>query len=120
LNNALMTAQSGLSFEEAKRDTATWGRLTESAFGAHLANAAAAGECQLSYWRERSREVDFVVQVGRRIAAIEVKSGRRREAMPGLAAFIQAEPSARPFVVGADGIPFEQALTLPVEEWISV
>jgi predicted AAA+ superfamily ATPase len=45
LNNALMTAQSGLSFEEAKRDTATWGRLTESAFGAHLANAAAAGEC---------------------------------------------------------------------------
>ncbi len=120
LNNALMTAQSGLSFEEAKRDTATWGRLTESAFGAHLANAAAAGECRLSYWRERSREVDFVVQVGRRVAVIEVKSGRWREAMPGLAAFIQAKPSARPFVVGADGIPLEQALTLPVKEWISV
>jgi len=118
LNNALMTALSGLSFEEAKRDTATWGRLTESAFGAHLANAAAAGECQLSYWRERSREVDFVVQVGRQIAAIEVKSGRRREAMPGLAAFIQTEPTARPFVVGADGIPLEQALARPVKEWI--
>jgi hypothetical protein len=61
-----------------------------------------------------------VVQVGRQIAAIEVKTGRRREAMPGLAAFIQAEPSARPFVVGANGIPLEQALTRPVKEWISV
>jgi hypothetical protein len=76
-------------------------------------------------WERRERQgsiaaVDFVVQVGRRIAAIEVKSGRRREAMPGLAAFIQVEPSARPFVVGADGIPLEQALTLPVKEWISV
>jgi hypothetical protein len=40
--------------------------------------------------------------------------------MPGLAAFIQAEPSARAFVVGADGIPLEQALTRPVKEWISI
>ena len=34
---------------------------SESAVGAHLANAAAAGDCALYYWRERNREVDFVV-----------------------------------------------------------
>ena len=42
LNTALMTAQSGFSFEEAKEDREFWGRLVESAVGAHLANAAAA------------------------------------------------------------------------------
>jgi len=35
-----------------------------SAVGAHLANAAAGGECQAYYWRERNREVDFVVRAG--------------------------------------------------------
>lgn len=42
-NTALMTAQSGLSPGEARADTEYRGRLVESAVGAHLANAAAAG-----------------------------------------------------------------------------
>ena len=87
LNTALMTAQSGLTLEEARADREFWGRLVESAVGAHLANAAAAGVCELFYWRERNREVDFVVQAGRVVTAIEVKSGRAPEAQPGLAAF---------------------------------
>ena len=65
-----MTAQSGLPFEEAKEDREFWGRLVESAIGAHLANAAAVGECELFYWRERNREVDFVARAGRAITAI--------------------------------------------------
>ncbi len=55
-----MTAQLGLTPREARADRGLWGRLVESAVGAHLANAAAAGECELFYWRERNREVDFV------------------------------------------------------------
>ena len=43
-------------------DREFWGRLVESAVGAHLANAAAAGVCEVFYWRERNREVDFVVR----------------------------------------------------------
>ena len=43
--------------------------------GAHLVNAAACGVCQVFYWRDRNREVDFVVQAGKRIVAIEVKGG---------------------------------------------
>jgi len=76
LNNALMTAQGGLGLADARRDPERWGRLVESAVGAHLANAAAAGECEVTYWRERNREVDFVVETGGRVTAIEVKSGR--------------------------------------------
>jgi hypothetical protein len=42
----------------------------------HLENAAAAGICELFHWRDRNREVDFVVRRGRRTTAIEMKSGR--------------------------------------------
>ncbi len=69
LNTALMSAQSGLSLDEARADREFWGRLVESAVGAHLANAAAAGECDLFYWREGNQEVDFVVRVGRTLTA---------------------------------------------------
>src|SRR5213079_3095864 len=57
LNTALMTAPSGMAVSEARRDREFWGRLVESAVGAHLANAAAAGGCELFYWRDRNAEV---------------------------------------------------------------
>ena len=118
MNNALMTAQMGLSPREAREDPALWGRLVESAVGAHLANARAAGSLELFYWRDRNREVDFVAQAGRELFAIEVKSGRRRDTLPGLAAFTAAYPEARPLLVGGDGIPVEDFLSMPVERWV--
>jgi predicted AAA+ superfamily ATPase len=118
LNTALMTAQSGLCPAEARADSEYLGRLVESAIGAHLANAAAAGECELFYWRERSREVDFVVRRGRRVIAIEVKSGRAPDAFSGLSAFSEAFRPARTLLVGGDGIPVEEFLERPVEHWL--
>ena len=114
LNTALMSAQSGLSLDEARADREFWGRLVESAVGAHLANSAAVGECELFYWREGSREVDFVVRVGRTLTAIEVKSGRMRDTQVGLTAFGEAFKPARKLLVGGDGIPVEEFLLAPV------
>jgi uncharacterized protein len=62
LNSALMSAQTGYTFDEARLDPEYWGRLVESAVGAHLANAWLAGHIELFYWRDRNREVDFVVK----------------------------------------------------------
>ena len=118
LNTALMTAQSGLLPEDAKNDGEFWGRLTESAVGAHLANSAAMGRCELFYWRDRNREVDFVVRSGRRLLAIEVKSSRARSALPGLAAFADAFLPQRTLLVGADGVAVEEFLSHPVEHWL--
>ena len=118
LNTALMTAQSGLSPDEARADREFRGRLVESAVGAHLANAAAGGACELFYWREQSREVDFVVRAGRTVVAIEVKSGRAPDAFPGLAAFAEAFRPKRTLLVGGDGISLEEFLTKPVEHWL--
>ena len=118
LNTALLTALSGLTYEEARSDRAFWGRLVESAVGAHLVNAAAGGACEVFYWRHRGREVDFVVRAGRRLLALEVKSGRAPELFPGMAAFAAAFRPTRTILVGGDGIPLEEFLTHPVEHWI--
>lgn len=118
LNTALMTATSGLSPAEGRTDREFRGRLVESAVGAHLANAAAAGECELYYWRERNQEVDFVAKAGRRLTAIEVKSGRAPSAHAGSAAFAQAFKVHRTLLVGGDGVPVEDFLLRPVLHWV--
>ena len=118
LNTALMTAGSGLSLAEARGDGELWGRLVESCVGAHLANAAAGGECALYYWRERGEEVDFVVKAGRRLVAIEVKTGRAPQAHPGIAAFSAAFKPQRTLLVGGDGIAVEEFLAHPVAHWL--
>jgi predicted AAA+ superfamily ATPase len=119
LNTALMSATMELSLAAARTDPELWGRLVESAVGAHLANAAAVGDCSLFYWRDRNREVDFVVRTERRLVAIEVKSGRRRDALPGLAAFGAAHRPARTLLVGGDGISLEEFLGRPVADWVA-
>jgi predicted AAA+ superfamily ATPase len=118
LNTALMTAQSGVSPADARLDREFRGRLVESAAGAHLANAAASGVCELFYWREHNREVDFVIRAGRTVVAIEVKSGRAPNARSGLEAFAAAFKPTRTLLVGADGIPLDEFLTRPVEHWL--
>jgi predicted AAA+ superfamily ATPase len=117
LNVALMTALSGLTLKEALADREFWGRLVESAVGAHLSNAAAAGACAVYYWRERNHEVDFVVKAGRRVTAIEVKSGRSPQAHAGMAAFAIAFKPHRSLLVGGDGIALEEFLEKPVAHW---
>lgn len=117
-NTALLTALSGLTPAEARADGEFWGRLTESAVGAHLANAAASGLCELFYWREGNREVDFVLRSGRALVGIEVKSGRAPLAHSGLAAFSEAFKPKRTLLVGGDGIPVEEFLSRPVTGWL--
>ena len=86
--------------------------------GAHLANAAAGGACEVFYWRERNREVDFVARAGRVLAAVEVKSGRAPELLPGLAHFTEAFAPRRTLLVGGDGIALDEFLSWPVEHWL--
>ena len=118
LNTALMTVTSGITLQEARADREFWGRLVESAVGAHLTNAAMRGECTAHYWRERNHEVDFVVQAGRTLTAIEVKSGRAPQAHAGTAAFAHAFRPTRTLTVGGDGIALEEFLMKPVSHWI--
>lgn len=115
-NTALLSAVSDARPADMHADADFRGRLVESAVGSHLVNAQAAGICRVHYWRDRNREVDYVVTDGRTLLAIEVKSGRRRDALPGLAAFHEAFRPRRRLLVGGDGIPVESFLETPVAE----
>lgn len=117
-NTALLSAISPLSPEEARRDAGGWGRLVESAVGAHLVNAAARGDCEVFYWREANREVDFVVRRGQVVVGIEVKSGAVRSALPGLDAFRKAFRPQHVMLVGTEGVTLEEFLTRPATEWL--
>lgn len=117
-NTALLTAQSGLTLDEAREDRVFWGRLVESAVGAHLINAEATGSGAVSYWRDGAQEVDFVVKAGRRLTAIEVKSGRTPGRHAGTAAFVKAFKPQHSLLVGGDGLGVDEFLSRPVSAWM--
>ena len=117
LNNALMSAGSGYTKAEAKADRSYWGRLVESAVGAHLYNTGHP-DCRLHYWRESSREVDFVIERGKKRTAIEVKSGSASGHVSGLDLFAENFGKCRKLLVGDGGIPLVEFLSYPAEHWL--
>ena len=117
LNTALMTAGSEYSFAEAQADRSFWGRIVESAVGAHLLNTATT-DIRLSYWRDGQLEVDFILQRGARVVAIEVKSGVKRTTLRGMGEFEQRFHSHRSLLVGEGGIPLNEFLTVPAHTWL--
>jgi hypothetical protein len=112
-NTALMTASGPLTFEQARSDAASWGRLVEAAVGAHL-TAIVTGDpvTRLYYWRGRvggtDYEADYVLTTPEGVTGVEVKSGADAGSLAGLAAFGRSHPGAAALVVGAGGMPLEQ------------
>ena len=119
LNTALVRAQDHRSFIEARNDGDYWGRLVESAVGAHLLNSSSGTNVSVTYWRERNHEVDFVLQQGSAVVAIEVKSGGRRESLPGMETFARQFKPKRQLLVGGQGIPLEEFLSKPAAWWLT-
>jgi predicted AAA+ superfamily ATPase len=115
-NNALVSATTLRTFDQAFADGSWWGRLVENAAGAHLLNGLQGPAWSVAYWREAGEEVDFVVSQGTQCWAVEVKSGRGGKAA-GLAAFRQRYPRARVWLVGDTGIPLDAFFSRPAEEW---
>ena len=118
LNTALMSAMHDYSYQEAQDDTAHWGRLVESAVGAHLHNSGDS-HTRLYYWRENGHEVDFVVERNQRSLAIEVKSTDKPASMKGLDAFSKRFPEAGRLIVGSTGVPLEEFLQSGLDDWFS-
>jgi hypothetical protein len=113
LNTAFISAQSDVALDDAKRQPDLWGRLVESAVGAHLINGSVGTPLRVHYWREASGEVDFILRKGKWTTAIEVKSGRRRDSLAGIARFAELYRPQRKLLVGTDGVPLEEFFGLP-------
>jgi len=116
-NNALINAYSGLPAEAIVTDSAWRGRVVENAVGAHLINHLAGPEWSITYWRRGDFEVDYVVQQGRSVFALEVKSGRPGK-FAGIDAFRRIYKNAKILLVGSGGIPLEDFFAQPPERWL--
>lgn len=117
LNTALISAQLSQNFQAAQNDGELWGRLVESAVGAHLYNTRLPG-MEIQYWRERNHEVDFVIRYGAKVLAVEIKSGRNKGALAGLQTFRSSFAEATALVVGTGGIPLDLFLSAPAAVWM--
>ncbi len=122
LNTALMTVGSNRSFEDARADRRFWGRLVESAVGAHLLNTSGSG-ARVHYWREADDEVDFVIQAGLRTVAVEVKTGPRARPTDGMRRFAERYRPYRSLLVTETGephgsVPLELFLSRPATAWL--
>lgn len=118
LNTALMTSGTEHSFATARRNRDYWGRLVESAVGAHLFNGLSGSGIEVFYWRESNREVDFVFKEKGRVTALEVTSSLRKDSLRGMAEFSEEFHPQRKLLVGGQGIPLEEFLAAPPEKWV--
>lgn len=118
LNTALMSATQVEGFEQTRTNGARWGRLVESAVGAHLLNSTAGSDIDITYWRESGMEVDFVLQRGKSIVALEVKSGAPRQARSGLAAFRKEFTPRSAMLIGEGGMPLKEFFNFDPKEWL--
>lgn len=109
LNTALITAISGRNLAEWRGDQRMWGRLVETAVGLHLINESSGKAYEVYYWRDRDREVDYVLKQGNALVGIEVKSGRKRKSS-GMTAFKKKYNPQSLFIVGSGGIPVRDFL----------
>jgi len=114
-NTAFMSALQPYDFQMIFNDKEKWGRIVESAVGAHLINNAYMQGYSLFYWREGNYEVDFVLEHKGRIIAMEVKSGHSIRTA-GLVQFRKHYPDSKIMLVGKGGIPWEDFLKMnPLE-----
>ena len=114
-NNALKLVYTPLTFEQAILDRKEWGHIFESAIGAYLVSQAFVHRFEVYYWRERSDEVDFILQKKGSLVAIEVKSNAEKTTQ-GLEKFKQMFNPKTSFIIGDGGISIEEFFSMDINK----
>ena len=113
-DTSLMTYVGGSGRRRLLDDPTDRGRLVESAVGAYLLARGKEEGFEVYWWRERDKEVDFVIKKGSRVTAIEVKSGRVKS-VGGSMAFKKSHPEALSLIVGSTDLRLEDFLSEKIE-----
>ncbi|MDE3214191.1 MAG: DUF4143 domain-containing protein, partial [Bacteroidota bacterium] len=110
-NTALISAQRNDLFKEAVAKPVEWGRMVESAVGAHLINYGHTEKFNVYYWREGEAEVDFVIERKGRVIGLEIKSGAAGSTS-AMSAFKSKFNPDKVLLVGNKGLPWQDFLQL--------
>ncbi len=110
-NTALISAQRNDLFKDTLAKPDEWGRMVESAIGAHLVNHSLTEKFNIHYWRERNEEVDFVIERKGKVIGLEVKSGAAGSTS-GMTAFKKKFNPDKVLLIGNAGLPWQDFLKL--------
>ena len=107
-DSGLAAHLAGITTLEPGRDDLLRGALFETYVAQNLAALLEAHlpEAQMCYWHEQGRhEVDFVIEAGRRVFALEVKAATRwsESDLSGLRAFLERTPACVAAVLAYNG-----------------
>ena len=116
LNTAIMSVCSGYTFEEAKADRSFWGNMVRSAVGAHLFNTGTP-EVRLYYWKDKNYKVDFILEFDDNLVAFEIEAGTGLKSTNSLKEFAKRFNVKLSSLVGKNGIPIEEFLSIPAKDW---
>jgi uncharacterized protein len=114
-NTALISAQKNENFVQILESPKEWGRLVESAIGAHLINFGLTEGFKVNYWRERGDEIDFVIEKKGKIIGLEIKSGAAQKAK-GIEAFKKQMEPDKIILIGNSGMPWKEFLKINPNE----
>ena len=107
-DSGLAAHMAGIPTLEPGRDDLLRGALFETYVAQNLAALLEAHlpDAQLAFWHEQGRhEVDFVIEVGRKVFALEVKAATRwgENDLSGLRAFLERTPACAVAVLAYNG-----------------
>ncbi|MDR2088565.1 MAG: ATP-binding protein [Clostridiales Family XIII bacterium] len=108
-DTSLLTYADGTNRRHLLDNPTERGRLVESAVGAYLLARGKEEGFEVYWWRERDKEVDFVIKRGGKLTAIEVKSGRVK-GVGGSLEFKKLYPETLSLIVGTANRKLENFL----------
>jgi predicted AAA+ superfamily ATPase len=110
-DTSLLIWAAGASRKRFSETPDTRGHLVESAVGAYLLARGREEGFSVYWWRDRDKEVDFVIESGKgaSLTAVEVKSGRVKHTGGGMD-FLKRYPNAFSLTVGSGDCRLEDFL----------
>jgi len=116
-NTALVSALDARPRDQVRPNPPEWGRVVESAVGAHLLNQSLKQKFSVYYWREGKDEVDFVLERNNQLIGLEIKSNYSRH-QKGIKAFTRKFNPHKIYLVDEGGLPWYEFLKIdPVDLW---
>lgn len=110
-NNALLNAQQPNNFSGVMLKPDIWGRVVESAIGAHLLNHSIREDFSVFYWRERNYEVDFVLEKQGKVIGVEVKTNYAKT-QKGIDAFNRKFNPVKIILIDNKSLPWHEFLKI--------
>ena len=104
-----------MTLQQVVTDRKVWGHILESAVGAYIVNEAFKHRFEVTYWRDRNDEVDFVLRKNNSLVGIEVK-GNAEKQTTGLEEFRKRFNPKRAFIVEPGGVDIEDFLRMDLNK----